>query len=59
MLLGTFPPQLSVLCILIFLRTVHVRVTHIQFNIHSLILQMFIDFQLYVRNFLQALTMHL
>ena len=42
MLLGTFPPQLSVLSILIFLRTVHVRVIHIQFNIHSLILQRFI-----------------
>lgn len=59
MLLGTFPPQLSVLSILIFLRTVHVRVIHIQFNIHSLILQMLIDFQLYVRNFLQALAIQL
>lgn len=59
MLLGTSPPQLSVLSILIFLRTVHVRVIHIQFNIHSLILQMLIDFQLYVRNFLQALAIQL
>lgn len=59
MLLGTFPPQLSGLSIPIFLRTVHVRVIHTQFSIHSLILQMLINFQLYVRKFLQALAIQL